>query len=119
MTLTTCLRCGSELTPHAGRPQSTPFVCHLCHLGYFPSELSREARNAYRRTHHDFGYHAHAIRDAVHADLEAAIHRGTCALPEQLPLFTLAELEFLMRFGLHADFLPLVKAAIAAKVGMV
>jgi len=118
VTLTICLRCGSELTPHAGRPQSTPFVCHLCHLGYFPSELSREARQSYRKSHHDFGYHAEHIREAVRHDLEAAIHRGTCALPEQLPLLSLAELEFLMRHGIHADFLPLVKAAIAAKVGM-
>ena len=84
----TCLNCGGGLEPYAGDPDGAPWVCHGCHLGFWVSELSQEARALYRPRFNDFGRFrdTEALRGRCHAERADARARGTSCLPEHIGL---------------------------------
>jgi hypothetical protein len=111
--LTTCPNCGVEMTPHAGYPDSAPWLCAHCHRGFFVAELSPAARQAYRPLFHDWGMGAEgrAIREAVQQELTEARWRGTSARVEHLGFLESGHLEQLHRLPLSADMREQVTAA--------
>ena len=112
--LTSCPKCGAQLTPIAVHPDSTPWACYECHLGFWVSELSHEAREMYRHQLHDWGHGAapNALRAKVLEERNEARNRGTSALPEHLGMLPKDHLKRLQRLVLHKDFAKLVKGAL-------
>lgn len=116
-----CPGCGGQLTPHAGHPQSTPWICNECARGWWVAELTREARIHYRPSHHDWGYDraaAEALHAARLAEVEAAQARATSLLPEHLALLDARTLTgFLAHFGPRLDpaLVAEVEAALKAR----
>ena len=111
--------CGAELQPHAGRWESTPWLCPFnCHLGFWVAELQPEPRQHYVARAHHWG-HDREARTRLHRarvkEIEAAHDRGTSALPEQLGVLSVAELTHLLRLTLHPEFRGLVEAALKAR----
>ena len=103
----TCLNCGGGLEPYAGDPDGAPWVCHGCHLGFWVSELSQEARALYRPRFNDFGRFrdTEALRGRCHAERADARARGTSCLPEHIGLLEATHLRFLHeRFPLSDEF---------------
>jgi len=116
--LTSCCKCGAELQAHAGKWESTPWICPPCHVGFLKCELSQEARAHYVAGAHHWG-HDREARTRLHRarvkEIEAAHDRGTSALPEQLGVLSVAELTHLLRLTLHPEFRGLVEAALKAR----
>jgi hypothetical protein len=113
--ITACPGCGQQLEPHAGHPDSTPWTCHNCHVGFWKCELSAEARAMYRPRFHDWGHseEAFALHDAAEAERELARERGTSCLPEHVGLLESEHLLFLHeRFPLSDDFRKRIQAAL-------
>lgn len=112
--LTSCPNCGAQLAPHAGHPDAAPWVCHGCHLGFWTSELSHEARELYRPKFHDWGFgeNSQTLRTTVHLEHAAAHKRGTSALPEHLGQLEPEHLKQLQRRHLSEEFRQLVEDAI-------
>lgn len=111
-----CPACGQQLEPHAGHPDSTPWICHHCHVGFWVCELTSDARARYRPRFHDWGHskEAFALRDAVFAEREVARARGTSCLPEHIGLLEREHLRFMHeRFPLSDEFRERVAAALA------
>jgi len=111
--LTTCLNCGVEMIPHAGYPDSAPWICTHCHRGFFVAELSAKARKCYRPLFHDWGFgdEGRAVRAAVQQELTEARERGTSARREHLGFLTPEHLEQLERLPLSAEFAAHVRQA--------
>lgn len=105
--------CGQQLTAHAGQPDAAPWFCAQCHRGFWTAELSPAARTLYRPLFHDWGLSldSAALREAVDAEREQAIQRGTSALPEHLGQLAPAHLKQLQRLDLSADFAQQVAGA--------
>jgi hypothetical protein len=115
--LTTCPSCGVEMIPHAGYPDSAPWVCTHCHRGFFVAELSAEARRAYRAEYHDWGYgdEGRKVRIAVQHELTEAGIRGTSARREHLGFLTPEHLKQLYRLPLSEDMRQQVTAALQTR----
>lgn len=66
-----CPKCGRPLDPVDLGPETAPWLCPDCHLGFFNAELSVVARHLYRPRHHDWGRGtpARALREAVAKEL--------------------------------------------------
>lgn len=115
----TCPACGHPLQPVALDPDTAPWLCPPtgCRSGWWVSELTTQARNAYRHGNRDFGFGPHrgAIQAQVELERVAARQRGTSALPEQLPLLPSAELTRLAN-GPDTEFVALVTAELARRV---
>jgi hypothetical protein len=90
MTNPSCPNCGAELAPttHSFAPDVAPWICNKCLQGWFPSELTDQARALWRPTHRDFGFDQDrvSIEIAVGGDRQAAAQRGVNTLPDQVPL---------------------------------
>ena len=106
--------CGQQLEPHAGLPDSAPYLCAHCHRGFWVGELSPSARALYRPLFHDWGVSlaAAALREAVDREREEAHARGTSALHEHLPLLARGHLAQLQRLPLRADMAAAVNNAL-------
>lgn len=108
--LTTCLICGHELQPHAGHPQSAPWLCLTCHRGWFVRELASDARGAWRTSYLDFGYTlSWDILPGCVQEVQEAIKRGTSARLDQLTQLSKVELQSLTRRKLLPSFAQAVK----------
>lgn len=95
--LTSCPSCGAELSPHVGSPDSAPWICNACHLGFWACELLEDARQIYRAWHRDFGVGStSSLRIARVHELEAAEARGTSAREDQISLLSAAQLATLL-----------------------
>lgn len=117
--LTTCLSCGAQLQPVVLGPDSPPWLCGPtgCAHAFWACELSPDARRAWKPTRRSFHSWAHPVLDeGRRAEFVAAHRRGTSALPEHLPLLSVAQLQALSSNPrLEASFLSLVQAALKAK----
>lgn len=115
--LTTCPNCGREMTPHAGYPDSAPWICTECHRGFFVAELSAAARQCYRAIFHDhgFGDEGRKVRAAVEREVAEANKRGTSARTEHLGFLTSEHLEQLHRLPLSDDMREQVTAALQTR----
>ena len=95
--LTSCLQCGGQLAPVALDPQTAPWLCAPCGLGFFSAELSPAARSTYRPLFRDHGTGPDA--DAIHATRDAELAeahvRGTSARLDQIDSLTDGQLAFL------------------------
>lgn len=102
--LALCLNCGINLSIHAGEPQSCPWVCFVCHRGFWVSEL--QARKYYRPVHFDFGHGLHLgeLEKSKKLERDQALIRGASTLPEQIPMLVLSDLEFLLKRKLDPGF---------------
>lgn len=108
--LTSCPKCGGQLAPVALDPQTAPWLCASCGLGFFAAELSPAARSAYRPQFRDHGTSAHAIHLARDAELAEAHARGTSARDDQIGILDDGQLAFVAsRVNVH----PAVKSAVA------
>ncbi len=111
--LTDCPRCGQQLQPHAGQPESTPWVCSDCKLGFWVEQLKRDARMHYRSHTHDWGYgdHVKPLRQAVELEIAHAVKRGTSAREDQLSILTVTQLEHIKtRKKIDPEFMKKVDA---------
>lgn len=95
-----CPNCGRPLAPHAGDPQSAPWLCGPpagCGRGWWVAELAQAPRQAWRTSDQDFGHGPirGQVQGQVEEELVAARRRGTSALPEHLPLLSQLELDWL------------------------
>lgn len=115
--LLTCLICGSQLQPVVLGPDSAPWLCHVCHRGYWVCELGDDGRRGWERKHRSFKGWAHVVLEPLRgAELEAARERGTSCLPEQLAMLQVAQLQALLK-QVREPFAALVAAAVKAKGG--
>lgn len=81
----TCPNCAGPLLPVAGSPETPPWLCTGCHRGWWPSELTEEARSTWNPLVRAFRPANRAdARAAVAADLDAAAKRRTSLLPGQV-----------------------------------
>lgn len=105
------------MIPHAGYPDSAPWICTRCHRGFFVAELSTEARNCYRNLFHDWGYGegGRNVRAAVEREVVEARHRGTSARTEHLGFLTDEHLKQLHRLPLSDDMREQVTAALQTR----
>jgi len=113
--LLTCPNCGGGLEPHAGHPDSAPWLCARCHLGFWVSELSAVARVRYRPRFRDYGVgkESIALRAACLAERDAARERGTSCLEEHIGLLSHDHLQFMCdRFPLSEAFRRRIQAAV-------
>lgn len=103
--------CGAQLTPHAGTPDSTPWVCHGCHRGFWVAELRAGARARYEAKTHTWGAgpETNKLREDVDEERARAHARGTSALPEHLGLLEKAHIRMLKKLQLPDDFRALMK----------
>jgi hypothetical protein len=108
-----CPGCGAQLDAHAGHYDSTPWVCHNCHRGFWVAELKPAALAIYDGREHAWkhGLEAARLREDVDAEREEARARGTSALPEHLGFLAKDHLEMLLRMPLNKEFKKLVKGA--------
>ena len=115
--ITACPSCGAELIPHAGYPDSAPWICTREHRGFFVAELSAEARNCYRPLFHDYGMGdaGRKVREAVAREVTDARDRGTSARTEHLGFLTNEHLEQLQRLPLSDDMRDQVTAALQTR----
>lgn len=117
--VTSCPECGAELTPHAGLPDSAPWLCSNClpNRGWFVVELKPEARKMWDRRAKDHGQTpaARVLYADRLAERDAARVRGTSALPEHLSLLSADSLSQLQRLILHPDFANEVAKALKAR----
>lgn len=132
-----CPGCGRQLQHHTGPPQNAPWQCPEaaggCGRGWWPAELLRPAREAWRghpyHDHHgldDTDPERH-LRIALVREAQRAVaeRRRTSVLPEHLPLLTVAQLQNLAGFlaaytaayPAAADLAAQVQAAITAAGG--
>lgn len=98
-----CPGCGGGLAPVVLDPQTAPWLCTRCHRGWWPGELLADHRVAWRRSQWDFGALTARVAEHVAADVEAAVGRGTSALPEHLPLLGKERLAALAGDGRLSD----------------
>lgn len=101
--LTTCPRCGAELTHVALGPQHTPYLCRECQRGWWASELTTAARVAYSRANDDHERHS-GVREAVHTEAALAHQRGTSLRPDQIDKVHEQTLTAILNFRLATDF---------------
>lgn len=108
-----CPACGRQLQPVALDPQTAPWLCNTCCLGFWVAEL--EQSHMWHHTLRSFGHAGHAARRAaVEAEAAAAIARGSSAREDQLMLLSLSQLQAIQKKA-SGTFLALVTAAIKAK----
>ncbi len=116
--LTTCLRCGGPLQPVAlPHPDTAPWLCPLCRLGFWACELTMAGRRLYRGRFHAFGHGAPAssLRAAVHEERKAAHVRGWSLREDELYLVPLSSLQAIEGKVRHAPFAALVSSALSAR----
>lgn len=112
-----CPRCGGPLQPVALDAQSAPWLCGLCRLGFFASELSSTARAAYRPLHRDFGLGPmrRVLSGLVAQERAGAESRGTSLREDQLHLVPVRTLTMLR--ARDAAFAQRVQHVIAQRGG--
>lgn len=115
--LRACPGCGGGLTPVALGPDSAPWLCATCSHGWFCCELAGPARAVFRPQHRDWGHAGgRELKRTRDLELAEAHARGTSALPEHLPLLSVAQLTTLApRARMSAEFKALVEAEIARR----
>lgn len=111
---TVCPNCGGQLEPVVLGPESAPWLCHGCGLGFWAAELRQSA--AWDRGYRCFGHAGMAARvEAVHAEAVQAVARGSSARPDQLALLPTAVLERLAQVSSDRTFVAQVQAALTAR----
>jgi hypothetical protein len=79
----TCPNCGGRLEAVRDQdPDTAPWLCGRCVRGWWPAELTDEARSAWSPHTRDFGPRRLEIMVAAWADRDAARQRGRSDLPE-------------------------------------
>ncbi len=82
---TDCPKCARELQPVALVPDSAPWLCNECHLGFWAAELTDEARACYKPPLVEFaGKDGAVVRRAVQSEWLHAQARGCSLRPDQL-----------------------------------
>lgn len=115
---TKCPKCQKALTPVALDPQSAPWVCNRCHLGFFVSELADSARAIFRPRHQDWGQGtpASAVRLDADAELDLAEARGTSLREDQIKKASTESLQSLVALcGVSPEFLILVQGELTTR----
>lgn len=112
-----CPICGAALVPNATNPYTAPWRCDVCLISWWVSELTQEARAAFRVRQEDWGTlnsASHkAVRAAVHEELARALIRGTSVRQDQLGLIPPATLTAILRqFNINPSFVTAIKAAL-------
>ncbi len=91
-----CLHCGAPLQWTALAPDVTPWVCLICHHGYWHSEVTAESRQAYNPAikYWEPDYQP-VLHQAIDQERTHAVMRGSSLRPDQIglvpPNFTLAQ----------------------------
>ena len=83
----TCPHCGTTLEAVAQNPQTAPWLCRACSVGWWSAELTKEARATYRIERRDFRP-AKPMRLLVEAEARLAKARGSSLREDQLKLVT-------------------------------
>ena len=107
---TDCPQCGKALQPVALSPQTAPYLCSGCSLGFFACELTPTARKSWG--HHGFIHGPHS--EQLHADrlseFTQSVSRGTSLREDQIGI---ASTELLKTLTLNPNvsvaFLALVQ----------
>ena len=105
--INTCPNCGSSLSPIALDPNTAPWLCSHCKLGWWSTEITPQARAAWHGPSRSFHWrNAPAIRAAVDQERAEAQSRGTSLRIDQINLFdstTLATLQAKLGPGTLSD----------------
>ena len=90
-----CPNCGGAVSLVVLGAQSAPWGCWRCSRGWWPSELTAEARVAWRGSHKDYGHGpaGRLVRAAVDGDVATAVKYGTSVPPDRLGLLDAATLK--------------------------
>lgn len=111
--VTDCPSCGAQLEPHAGHPDSAPWVCHNCYRGFWVAELQPFALRIYDARAHSWQHpFDQQLRQRVEEERAAAQVRGTSALPEHLGYLGKRQRKELLRFPLSRQFEKTVRGAL-------
>lgn len=112
----TCPNCANALLAVVGSPESAPWLCTACHRGWWPAELTDEARSTWNPMVRAFiRSDRAAARAAVAADRSAALERGTSLLPEQLGSVSAEALAAVAGSAVAADVSDAVAAELARR----
>lgn len=92
-----CPNCGRVLQVVIGPPSWAPWLCAVCHRGWWPSELHPSVKAAWDPARRHFKHErAAAVAADVDADRLAAGMRGTSVLDDQLPILDVDVLDSLL-----------------------
>lgn len=83
----TCPNCGRPLTPVPDHdPQTAPWLCHPCARGWWGSELTSVARQAWDPITRSFNpLRRKRIESELVVEMAEAIARGSSRIPEHPP----------------------------------
>lgn len=85
--INTCPNCGSSLSPIALDPNTAPWLCSHCKLGWWSTEITPQARAAWNGPSRSFHWsNAPAIRAAVDQERAEAQSRGASLRGDQVDL---------------------------------
>lgn len=114
-----CPQCGGPLAPVILDPETAPWLCNHCALGFWSAELSNAARKDWRPKERDFGFNARELRAACLRERTEARQRGTSLREDMVGQLSGAQLAsakaWLSQRPAAAAVLALVEAAIAAR----
>lgn len=111
-----CPSCGHQLQPVVLGPDSAPWLCPVCRLGFWVAELHQP--KAWDAAHRCFG-HAGLVarREAVHAERSEAHKRGCSVRSDQLGLLSVSQLGHVAKVSGHKGFVAEVEAVLKQKGG--
>ena len=94
--LATCPECGATLQAVVLDPDTPPWVCTICHLGWWVSELQTPVRSEWDSRTRSFHFRSlPALREAITQERATAAVLGTSVRVDQLNLLPLTALQAL------------------------
>lgn len=94
----TCTNCGRGLQPVVLDPSTPPWMCFVCKIGWWVSELLPGVRGEWHGGSRSFRHKAvQGLRAAMDIEMKDAKARGSSARMEHLPLLGVNELTNLVK----------------------